>query len=56
MQAVTPAQIQAFAKAHLDAAGTHVVVVGDATRFVPALKKAHPGLVQINADKVDLDR
>lgn len=55
VQAVTPAAIQAFAKAHLGSAGTHVVVVGDASQFGAALKKAHPDVVAIPAKQVDLD-
>jgi zinc protease len=55
VQAVTPAAIQAFAKTHLDAPGTHVVVVGDARQFDDALRKAHPQRVKLEASAVDLD-
>lgn len=55
VQAVTPAQIQAFAGRHLDAHGTRVVVVGDAAQFRAALKKAHPDMRQVDIDQVDLD-
>ncbi len=55
VQAVTPAQIQAYAQAHLGADGTHVVVVGDASKFGAALDKSHPGVDTLQADKLDLD-
>ncbi|HEX2595117.1 MAG TPA: pitrilysin family protein [Luteimonas sp.] len=53
VQAVTPAQVQAYAKAHLGDA--RVVVVGDAAQFGDALKKAHPDAQVLAADAVDLD-
>lgn len=55
VDAVTPAQIEAFAKAHLSTPGTHVVVVGDAAQFADALRKAHPDLRETRADQVQLD-
>lgn len=55
VQAVTPAQIQAFAASHLDDDGTRIVVVGDATHFAGALKKTHPDLRQVDMDRIDLD-
>lgn len=55
VQAVTPAQIQAYAQAHIDPAHAAVVVVGDASQFGGALRKAHPEAVTIPLDKVDLD-
>jgi len=56
VQAVTPAQVQAYAAAHLDAADSHVVVVGDAAQFGAQLAKAHPQLRTVDADALDLDR
>jgi zinc protease len=53
VQAVTPAQVQAYAKAHL--ADAHVVVVGDAAQFGAALKQAHPDVPVLQADTLDLD-
>jgi zinc protease len=53
VQAVTPAQIQAYAKAHLGDA--KVVVVGDAAQFGAALAKAHPQVRTLQADALDLD-
>ena len=55
VQAVTPAQIQAYAQSHLGADSTHVVVVGDVSEFGAALDKAHPKTETLAADKIDLD-
>ncbi|HEX5305488.1 MAG TPA: pitrilysin family protein [Dyella sp.] len=56
VQAVTPAQIQRYAHAHLGQDGRHVVVVGDAGQFGAALLKAHPQGRQLTAKSLDLDR
>ena len=53
VQAVTPAQVQAYARTHLGNA--RVVVVGDAAQFADALKKAHPGVQVLSSDAIDLD-
>ncbi|MEO5566207.1 MAG: pitrilysin family protein [Luteimonas sp.] len=55
VQAVTPAQIQAYAAQHFNADGTRVVVVGDAALFAAALAKAHPKTVVLAYDAIDLD-
>ncbi|WP_049621373.1 M16 family metallopeptidase [Frateuria defendens] len=55
VQAVGPAQIEAYAKAHLGA-GSHVVVVGDATQFGPALRQRHPEAPTLPFERLDLDR
>lgn len=55
VQAVTPKQIEAYARQHLDAKHTRVVVVGDAAQFAPALRKAEPKAALLEADKLDLD-
>jgi zinc protease len=54
VQAITPAQVQAYAKAHL-ADGAKVVVVGDAAQFGAALAKAHPQVRAMASDAIDLD-
>jgi zinc protease len=54
VQAVTPAQVQAYARAHLATASTHVVAVGDAAQFGDAVRKAHPGTVRLDAAALDL--
>jgi zinc protease len=56
VQAVTPAQVQAYAKAHLGAASSQVVVVGDAAQFDEALHKAHPQAVRLEISALELDR
>lgn len=53
VQAVTPAQVQGYAKAHLG--GAQVVVVGDAGQFGAALAKAHPHARTLQAGALDLD-
>ena len=55
VQAVTQAQVQDFAKAHLGKDGTTVVVAGDAKQFADALTKAYPGTELIQASALDLD-
>lgn len=55
VQAVTPAQVQAYARANIDPAHAATVVVGDASLFGDALRKAHPEAVTVPLDKVDLD-
>lgn len=55
VQAVTPAQIQRYAQAHLGETNRHVVVVGDAAQFGAALIKAHPHGRQLSAKALDLD-
>ncbi len=55
VQAVTPAQIQRYAQAHLGETDRHVVVVGDAAQFGAALIKAHPHGRQLSAKALDLD-
>jgi zinc protease len=54
VQAITPAQVQAYAKAHL-ADGARVVVVGDASQFGAALARSHPTLQTLASDALDLD-
>jgi zinc protease len=54
VEAVTAADIQSFAKGHLGAEGTHVVVVGNAGEFQAALEDAHPDFAKVAADAVDL--
>jgi zinc protease len=53
--AVTPGQVRDFAGAHLDRAGTSIIVAGDAAQFADALAKERPGTVRLSAAKLDLD-
>jgi zinc protease len=55
VQAITPAQIQAYAKAHLDAGDLHVVVAGDAAQFADALRAKRPDAQVLQADTLDFD-
>ena len=54
--AVTPDQVQAFARGHLDPAQMSVIIVGDAKVFAGDLKIRLPGLETVTADRLDLDR
>jgi len=56
VQAVTPKQIQKYAASHLDATGSHTVVVGDAGQFAPAIRQAHPQAVVLKSTALDLDQ
>ncbi|HLA63064.1 MAG TPA: pitrilysin family protein [Rhodothermales bacterium] len=55
VEAVTSADVQAFAAAHLDAPGTVVVVAGNAAEFLDALRIAHPDVEVIPATELNLD-
>lgn len=55
VQAVTPRQVQAYARRHLDGAQVSVVVVGDAAQFTAAITKAHPQSRQLAATLLHLD-
>jgi zinc protease len=54
VEAVTPAEVQAFAVRIFDPAASSVVVVGDAKSFADPLKTARPNLEQIPAAQLDL--
>ena len=55
VQAVTPTQVQTFAKTHLGRDGTTLVVAGDAKSFGDALTKAYPKMTRYEAAKIDFD-
>lgn len=55
VEAVTPAQIEGYARAYLGPAGRHVVVVGDASVFAAAMHRAYPQSRQISKKMLDLD-
>jgi zinc protease len=55
VEAVSAADVQAFAGTHLDPAKTSVIVAGDAKAMGEPLAKALPGAVVIPAAKLDLD-
>jgi zinc protease len=55
VEAVTPEQVQAFAKAKLDPAQMSVIVAGDAKAMGETLATAAPNATVIPAAKLDLD-
>jgi zinc protease len=55
VEAVTPAETQAFSKLMLDPANASVIVVGDAKQFAPALKAQAPDLALIPIAAFDPD-
>ncbi len=55
VQAVTPAEVRDFAKTYFDAAGTSVVIAGDAKKFLDALKKRFPDVEVIPVRQLDLN-
>jgi len=56
VRAVTPAQVQSFARAHWSAAALRTVVVGDLQAAGEPLKAAAPDALVLTADQLDLDR
>jgi zinc protease len=55
VQAVTPAQIEAYARKHLDTDDATVVVVGDAAQFAASIRKTHPQAELLESTALDLD-
>jgi zinc protease len=55
VQAVTPKQIEKYARKHLDGDASHVVVVGDAAQFGAAIRQQHPKAVLLESTALDLD-
>jgi zinc protease len=55
VEAVTPAQVQAFSARVLDPAKASVIIAGDAKTFTAALKAKRPDLEVIPVEKLDLD-
>ena len=53
--AVSAADIQRYAAAHLGAANRRVAVAGEASAFAAALEAAQPGVVTIGQDALDLE-
>jgi zinc protease len=56
LEAVSAAEVQRYAVAHLGAAERRIAVVGVADRFAPGLKATAPTLQVLSADELDLDR
>ena len=55
VEAVTPAQVQAFAARELDPAQASIIVAGDAKSFAAQLKAKRPDLEVIPVSELDLD-
>jgi zinc protease len=55
VNAVTDAQVQAFAKRVMDPAQANLIIAGDAKTFAEALKAKRPELEVIPVDQLDLD-
>jgi zinc protease len=55
VEAVTPAQVQAFAAKEMDPAKASVIIAGDAKAFAGPLRAKRPELEVIPVDKLDLD-
>ncbi len=55
VEAVTPADVQAFAAHHLLPNQATVVIVGDSTKFLDALRQKFANVEVIPIDKLDLD-
>jgi len=56
LNAVTPQQVQDFARAHFAIGSLSIVVAGDAAKFADALRAKYPDLRVIPQADVDLDR
>ncbi len=55
VQSITARDLQRFAGARLSAAGTSIVVVGNAKDFLPALRKQYPNVEVIPVAELDLN-
>ena len=55
VQKVTAADVQAFASKRLAAANASIVVVGNASQFLDALKKQFPNVEVVPAAELDLN-
>jgi zinc protease len=55
VQAVTAAQIKAFAARELKPTEASIIVVGDGRKFLPVLRKKYPNTEVIPASKLDLN-
>jgi zinc protease len=55
VQAVTPKQIETYARKHLAGDASQVVVVGDAAQFAGAIRQEHPKAVLLQSTALDLD-
>ncbi len=55
VQSVSAAQVQQFAGSHLPGADSSIVIVGDAKKFLDALRKSFPNVEVIPINELDLN-
>ncbi|MDQ3134052.1 MAG: hypothetical protein M3Q76_04485, partial [Acidobacteriota bacterium] len=55
VQGVTAGDVQKFAGGRLDAKAANVVIVGDAQKFLPELKKVYPDVEVIPVAELNLN-
>ena len=55
VQKITAADVQRFAGSHLDAKTTNIVIVGNASDFVPELRKKYANVQVIPVAELDLN-
>jgi zinc protease len=55
VQGITAGDVQRFAGSHLDARATSIVIVGNATEFLPELRKKYPQVEVIPMAELDLN-
>ena len=55
VQAIKAADVKSFAATHLNVDSTSVIVVGDASKFLPALQKQFPQVEVIKMSELDLN-
>jgi zinc protease len=55
VQSVSAAQVQQFATSHLPGADSSIVIVGDAKKFLDALRKSFPNVEVIPINELDLN-
>ena len=55
VQAISPADIQKFAGARLDAKTSNIIIVGNAKAFLPELQKKYPNVEVIPVTELDLN-
>jgi len=56
VQAVTPAQMKAFAERELKVAQADIIIVGDGRKFLPALREKYPNIEVLPVADLDLNR
>jgi zinc protease len=55
VQSITASDVQRFAGSHLDAKATSIVIVGNASEFLPELRKKYPQVEVIPMAELDLN-